>query len=118
MTQRNTARKMRADGVLGEEEGLWRRSPNGGQYLKGICAAQPEHFDYTWPTSHSEIIAQKVLLAIKRLTRPSMQQLGAETGLKEEQLGTALATLSLWDKSIGTAEEDGVRVYFVKETKR
>jgi hypothetical protein len=115
MTQRSTARKRRADGELGEEGGLYRRGPNSERYLEGICAAKPEHFNLTWPTDRSKLVANNVLLAIKRLGRPTMYELEVDTGLNSERLGTALAQLTLWDKTVAAAGDGAARVYFIKQ---
>jgi hypothetical protein len=110
----NTNRKRRAEGELGEEEGLTNAPKADSHYLNGIFAAQPKHFNAIWPGVRTEECAQLVFDSIKKLgPGATFEAILKDTGIDDKRFGIAIADLILWREDVATREVDGERVYVV-----
>lgn len=75
---------------------------------------KPGQLDAQWPTVRTETFVEMVFGAIDGGAR-TFGEIQSRTKLKSEQLGTALADLILWRKTVTSVidEETGVREYVV-----
>lgn len=111
---KNNARRLRADGELGDEEDLERRKKDDDRYYRGIYAAKPEHFAEAWPTVRTETFVRMVFGSIQKREGATYDEIVDDTSLDEDVVGKCLAELMVGQKTVATRGDEDWRVYFVK----